>query len=281
MAALADAPRPGRPLTADATYHVALDDLVDRDPRALGLPFDAWTSARLSAYLVEMTGVRITPGWMRVLLAQHRLRCGRPKHTLDHLRDPQAVAACEAAIAAAEKKVAQAPERYERRYQDETHVETNPYLAKQWHRIGKQQRIASVGVNRRVTVFGSKESRGRGRVEVVCGGQDSACFAQYLTALEQQHMATGREVFLVLDHASCHTSRASERALAARMAWLHLIWLAKYSPHLNKKEREWRYLKRDVRGHLARDLRSFVDEIVDGLDRLGGEERLIIDAVPQ
>jgi len=51
-----------------------------------------------------MTGVGITAGWMRILLAQHRLRCGRPKHTLDHLRDPQAVAACEAAIAEAEKK---------------------------------------------------------------------------------------------------------------------------------------------------------------------------------
>jgi hypothetical protein len=177
--------------------------------------------------------------------------------------------------------VARDPERYELHYQDETHVETNPYLAKQWHRIGKQQRIASVGVNRRVTVFGSKESHGQGRIEVVCGGQDSACFACYLVALDQWHAANGREVFLVLDHASCHTSAASTRALMARAAWLHPIWLAKYSPHLNAKEREWRYLKRDVRGHLARDLRTFVDEIVDGLDRLGGDERLIIDAVPQ
>jgi len=179
------------------------------------------------------------------------------------------------------KKVASEPEQYKLHYQDETHVETNPSLARQWHRIGRQQRIASVGVNRRVTVFGSTESRGRGRVEVVCGGQDSACFAHYLAALDQRHTTTGREVFLVLDNASCHTSAASERALAARAAWLHLIWLAKYSPHLNEKEREWRYLKRDVRGHLARDLRTFVDEIVDGLDRLGGEERLIVDAVPQ
>src|SRR4051812_11157012 len=165
------------------------------------------------------------------------------------------------------KKLASAPERYELHYQDETHVETNPYLAKQWHRIGRQQRIASVGVNRRGTGFGSKESRGDGRVEVVCGGQDSACFARYLAALDQWYTANGREIFLVLDHASCHTSAASERALAARATWLHLIWLAKYSPHLNEKEREWRYLKRDVRGHLARDLRTFVDEIVDGLDQ--------------
>ncbi len=103
-AALGDAPRSGRPPTADAIYHAALDRAADRDPRALGLPFDAWTSARLSAYLAEMTGVRIAPSWVRTLLLRQRFRCGRPKHTLDHLRDPAAVAACEAAIAAAEKK---------------------------------------------------------------------------------------------------------------------------------------------------------------------------------
>jgi len=102
--ALADAPRAGRPPAADAAYHAALDDLADRDPRAIGLPFDAWTSARLSAYLAETTGVRIAPSWLRALLIQHRFRCGRPKHTLDHLRDPDAVAACAAAIAEAEKK---------------------------------------------------------------------------------------------------------------------------------------------------------------------------------
>jgi transposase len=102
--ALADAPRAGRPPTADAAYHAALDDLAERDPRALGLPFDAWTSARLSAALAEATGVRIAPSWLRTLLIQHRFRCGRPKHTLDHLRDPDAVAACAAEITEAEKK---------------------------------------------------------------------------------------------------------------------------------------------------------------------------------
>jgi transposase len=102
--ALADAPRAGRPPTADATYRAALDDLADRDPRALGLPFDAWTSARLSAALAETTGVRVAPSWLRTLLIRHRFRCGRPKHTLDHLRDPDAVAACEATITEAEKK---------------------------------------------------------------------------------------------------------------------------------------------------------------------------------
>jgi len=122
--------------------------------------------------------------------------------------------------------VAAEPDRYELHYEDETHVETNPYLSRVWHRRGRQPTVPAVGTNRRVTVFGSVEAFGRGRVEV------------------------------------------------------HIIWLSRYSPQLNPKEREWRYLKRDARGHLAPTLRDFVDGIRDGLDLLGGERRDIIDEIP-
>lgn len=100
VAALADAPRPGRPAAADAAYLAALEAAVDAGPRACGLPFDAWTSPRLAAYLEEQRGVRIAPGWLRALLARRRFACGRPKHTLTHLQDPAEVAACQAELAA-------------------------------------------------------------------------------------------------------------------------------------------------------------------------------------
>lgn len=167
-------------------------------------------------------------------------------------------------------------------YQDETHLETNPYLCRVWHRVGEQPKLPAVGTNRRVTVFGSVEAFGRGRVEVVCEGQDSACFLRYLGVLERRRRETGREVFLALDNGSAHTSKVSRAALAERAEWLHVIWLARYSPHLNPKEREWRYLKRDCRSHLADTLRGFVDEILAGLKRLGGGGRLdIVDRVAQ
>ncbi len=108
---LADAPRGGRPPQADAGYLEALDRAVDTPPPSLGLPFDVWTSARLSAYLAETTGVRIAPGWLRALLARRRFACGRPKHTLKHLQDEAEVAACEHELAAAEKKAADRPGR--------------------------------------------------------------------------------------------------------------------------------------------------------------------------
>jgi transposase len=91
IGALAAAPRAGRPPKADAPYLAALDAAVTSNPRTLGLLYDVWTSARLSAYLAEHTGVRLAPGWLRALLTQRDYACGRPKHTLKPLQDEAAI----------------------------------------------------------------------------------------------------------------------------------------------------------------------------------------------
>lgn len=104
VAALADAPRAGRPPKADAAYLAALERAVATPPPDLGQPFDVWTSARLSAYLAETTGTRIAPGWLRVLLHRRRFACGRPKHSVAHLQDAAEVAACEERLRAAGEK---------------------------------------------------------------------------------------------------------------------------------------------------------------------------------
>jgi transposase len=104
LSGLADAPRSGRPARADAAYHAALAAALDTSPRAAGCLFDVWTSARLSAYLTEQTGVRIAPSWLRTLVQQHDYVCGRPKHSLRHLRDADELAACIVELAAVEKK---------------------------------------------------------------------------------------------------------------------------------------------------------------------------------
>ena len=112
--------------------------------------------------------------------------------------------------------------------------------------------------------------------------QDSVGFARYLAALEERHHATGRQIILVLDNGSCHVSKVSQAALAARAAWLEVIPLARYSPHLNPKEREWRLLKRDHRGHLApAPCGRLWTRWRPAWPGLGGERCEVIDAVPQ
>ena len=172
------------------------------------------------------------------------------------------------------------PARYEVHFEDETHVETNPCLGRVWHRVGQQPSVPAAGTNRRLTVFGSVEATGQGRVEVIGARADSAGFGRYLAALDVRHEATQRQVILVMDNGSCHTSKISTQALADRAAWLEVIFLSRYSPQLNPKEREWRLLKRDHRSHLAPTLRQFVDVLVEGLRQLGGERCDIVDEVP-
>jgi transposase len=173
-----------------------------------------------------------------------------------------------------------APEHGELHYEDETQLETNPYLQRLWHQRGTQPTLPAAGTNRRLTCFGSVATDERGRVEVLQARQDSAGFARYLEALDARHQATNRQVYLVLDNGPCHRSKASGAALASRKPWLHVLWLPPYCPQLNPKEREWRRLKEGCRSHLAKDLRSFADEILTGLRQLGGERMDIIDAVP-
>jgi len=179
------------------------------------------------------------------------------------------------------KKGAAAPEQYELHFQDETHLETNPYRSRTWHRRGTQPTLPAAGTNRRVTVCGSVEALGRGRLELVRATGDSATFVRSLELLRAHHQAVGREIYLVLDNGSAHPSALSRQALAARHAWLHVLWLAKYAPHLNPKEREGRRLKRDARSHLAADRRAFVDGILAGLQALGGSCCTVVDEVPQ
>ncbi len=102
--ALLDAPRSGRPVAADAPYLQALEAALATTPSALGLPYDVWTSGRLRVYLAERTGVHIAPSWLRTLLKRHDYVHGRPKHTLKHLQDPVATAACADLLAAVKKK---------------------------------------------------------------------------------------------------------------------------------------------------------------------------------
>ena len=179
------------------------------------------------------------------------------------------------------KKVRHDSERHELHYQDETHLETNPHRCRTWHRKGHQPTLPGVGTKRRVTVFGSVDVLRRARVELVRAAQDTAGFVRYLELLEAHHETVGREIYLVLDNASVHTRQESLQALAARRSWLHVLWLAKYSPQLNPKEREWRYLKRDARAHLSATLRAFVDGILAGLRQLGGSVATIVNEVPQ
>lgn len=86
-ARLADAPRSGRPVTAQGIIEPLIDAVIDSDPRDYSYNSTVWTAELLRLYLAEEHGEAVGLRSVGYALARQGLRWKRPRHTL-LLRDP-------------------------------------------------------------------------------------------------------------------------------------------------------------------------------------------------
>jgi transposase len=85
-------PRSVRPRRVTPEYEAKLLKAVEQEPRAMGLPFSNWTTAKLAAYMTQQTGIVITPRQVENYLKAHGWRLRRPVRTVKHKQDPDLVA---------------------------------------------------------------------------------------------------------------------------------------------------------------------------------------------
>ncbi len=84
---LADAPRSGRPVTAQGIIDPLIDAVIDSDPRDYDYNSTVWTADLLRLYLAQVHGETVGLRSVGYALARLGLRWKRPRHTL-LLRDP-------------------------------------------------------------------------------------------------------------------------------------------------------------------------------------------------
>jgi transposase len=89
LAGLPDKPRNGRPPKKTDRYVALLKEAVQSSPRDLGYPFSAWTLERLREHLGRLTRILLSPSRLSQVMAENDIVYRRPKHGLEHLRDPQ------------------------------------------------------------------------------------------------------------------------------------------------------------------------------------------------
>lgn len=102
--------------------------------------------------------------------------------------------------------------------------------------------MAISGKNDKCVLFGILNPCTGHRI-VACGPSlRQQYFQQFLRLLRQAY--PGRQIWLILDKASCHTAPRS-RALAAALD-IVLVWLPKQCPELNAMDQLWRELKGNI-----------------------------------
>ena len=145
---------------------------------------------------------------------------------------------------------------------------------------GRAVDACGVGTNRRVTVSGNVEAFGRRRVEVVAKVRTwpVSCSTPSDGRLPR---GDGQGDVPGPGQQPLSHQRGQPRGPDGPAGVAAPDFLSHYGPHLNPKEREWRYFKRDCRSHLARTPRGFVDGIPKGLKNLGGARRDVVDEVPE
>jgi transposase len=87
---LANKTKTGRPPKATEAYCQKLEEMLEKEPSALGYRFAIWTADRLRAHLKKETGILLSESRFRALLKKRGYRYRRPKHDLSHLQDQKA-----------------------------------------------------------------------------------------------------------------------------------------------------------------------------------------------
>lgn len=87
LAGILSRPRTGRPPRMTPAATTLLLSVVERDPRDEGLAFTRWTAPRLAQFLLDRTGIGVSPAWVAELLHMHGLVWRQSKLTLRNLSD--------------------------------------------------------------------------------------------------------------------------------------------------------------------------------------------------
>lgn len=92
-AGLADEPRSGRPPKLGPAALALLEEALAKSPQDYGLVGTVWTVRDLGVLLADRQALQVSTATLHRALLGLGDRYRRPRHTLEHRQDPQAVAA--------------------------------------------------------------------------------------------------------------------------------------------------------------------------------------------
>lgn len=127
-------------------------------------------------------------------------------------------------------------------FQDEIILRLFPVIRRAWSLKGQQARVDVSGKNARQVLFGTINLHTGHRVLMRYPGLNQQGFQAFLHLLSRRY--PGRQVWLLLDAATAHTTPKSQAV--AKALNIVLIWLPKQCPELNAMDHLWKELRADI-----------------------------------
>ena len=240
-AGLYDAERSGRPRKMNRAVEGTLTRWMDADPQRVQERCLAtfWTIPMLVLALRQSCHIRVCANTGRNLLHRLGLRGGRPRLAMPLKTDPQKREQPWAIV----KAVVDAGPEAVVLDEDESRVQTLPWLRAMWHWVGQQVRVPTPGSNTARAIFGAlniRTGQWTSRVREHLRKEDFIAFLEHLLVVYPT-----QTILVMVDHDSSHTAHLVEEWLQEHPR-LQLHLLPKYCSHLNPVESIWLRMKNEI-----------------------------------
>jgi transposase len=241
-----------------------LERLVRDVPENYGWPQPTWTREMLAATLRQRTGVRVHVATLSRALAAIRARRARPRPTVGCPWSPPRK---NRRLRALRRLLATLPGGHVAVYADEVDVHLNPKIGLDWMGYGQQKEVLTPGQNEKRYIAGALDAQTGALIWVDDDRKDGALFIALLQRLLKVY-ADAPVIHVILDNYRIHSSRITQRALAAFGGRIKLHFLPPYCPTENKIERLWQDLHAAVtRNHRCRTMSQLMQHVYRFLKR--------------
>jgi transposase len=146
---------------------------------------------------------------------------------------------------------------------DEAGFEGDPRPRQRWVKRGSRPTQAYHGGHVGQNVVGAINPADGQLVSLIVPHSDTEVFQAFLDTMAKEVPAEGKKIWLILDNASWHKSKA--------LNWHHIEvkFLPPYSPDFNPIERLWQYLKgHQLAGYLTKDGKELSDKLETSIREL-------------
>ena len=271
---------------ATEEYIKLLLETIEKDPEELGYEFGRWTNARLSTYLEEKTGIKLSSGQIRNILKKKGYSYIWAKYSLDNKKDSKKREAFKEKLEWYIKSAKENPKLIQIWFLDESGFSLRVIRRRCWGKKGKRKKLAGERKRGRVNVMGFLRYSDKKRfVEFIKKGNAETFYEvmkvfyaevirEWVEAgnMAEEFNEKGPKIVIILDNASFHKRKAINEKIEEEMPKIHLEYLPPYSPDYNLIELVWHSAKE----YLAHRLFKSIEELEMVLHNLLNEGGLVI-----
>lgn len=226
----------------DDDFRETLKYVLEHTAPEFGWTRPTWARETLAITMGVLTGIEVSVTTMGRVLKSIRARLGRPKPIV---LCPWSKWRRTRRLNEIRQLVAHPTPGEVVLYEDEVDIHLNPKIGLDWMLPARQRQVVTPGKNRKCYIAGAWDPARREMTWVESNHKRSLLFIELCHRLLVAY-PTARRIHLVVDNYIIHTSKITQRALAALGGRIVLHFLPPYCPDHNKIERRWRVLHAEV-----------------------------------